>query len=89
MLRRSLQISPRDNVKTVLEDCCKGDVIETPDGLLTLRDNVQFGHKVLIRDLKNGEPVIKYGEEIGRVTANTPKGTWVHTHNMSCQRGTR
>jgi hypothetical protein len=89
MLRRSLQITPHDNVKTVLEDCCKGDTIETPDGTLTLLDNVEFGHKVLIKDLKAGEPVIKYGEEIGRVIADTPRGTWIHTHNMSCKRGTR
>ncbi len=89
MLRRSLQISPADNVKTVLEDSFRGDTIDTPDGPLTLLDNVEFAHKVLIKDLHAGDPVIKYGEEIGRVKADTPRGTWIHTHNMSCERGRR
>ena len=48
MLRRSLQISPADNVKTVLEDSFRGDTIDTPDGPLTLLDDVEFAHKVLI-----------------------------------------
>ena len=89
MKRRSLQITDKDNVKMVLEDSFKGDVIDTPDGELTLLEDVEFAHKVLIRDLKAGEPVIKYGEEIGRMMHDTPKGTWVHQHNMSCERGTR
>ena len=89
MKRRSLQITDKDNVKMVLEDSFKGDVIDTPDGELTLLENVEFAHTVLIRDLKAGEPVIKYGEEIGRVKADTPRGKWIHTHNMSCERGTR
>ena len=89
MKRRSLQITDKDNVKMVLEDSFKGDVIDTPDGELTLLENVEFAHKVLIRDLKAGEPVVKYGEEIGRVKADTPRGKWIHTHNMSCERGTR
>ena len=89
MLRRSLQISPADNVKTVLEDSFRGDTIDTPDGPLTLLDDVEFAHKVLIKDLHAGDPVIKYGEEIGRVKADTPRGTWIHKHNMSCERGRR
>jgi len=89
MKRRSLQITDKDNVKMVLEDSFKGDVIDTPDGELELLSDVEFAHKVLIRDLKAGEPVIKYGEEIGRVKADTPRGTWIHQHNMSCERGTR
>ena len=40
-------------------------------------------------DLKKGDPVIKYGEEIGRMLIDAPKGTWIHNHNMGCERGTK
>lgn len=89
MLRKSLQIDPKDNVKVLLEDASKGDEIETNDGTLILLEDIEFAHKVLIRDLAENAAVLKYGEEIGRVTADTPKGTWIHNHNMSCLRGTR
>ena len=52
-------------------------------------ENVEFAHKVLIRDLKAGDPVIKYGEEIGYMLVDAPKGTWIHNHNMGCDRGKR
>ena len=89
MLRKSLLINPKDNVKVLLEDAFKGDEVETDAGTLTLLEDVEFAHKVPIRDLKANDPVLKYGEEIGRIVADTPKGAWVHNHNMSCLRGTR
>ena len=89
MLRKSLLINPKDNVKVLLEDAFKGDEVETDAGTLTLLEDVEFAHKVLIRDLKANDPVLKYGEEIGRIVADMPKGAWVHNHNMSCLRGTR
>ncbi|MDY3867907.1 MAG: UxaA family hydrolase [Pyramidobacter sp.] len=89
MLRKSLQINPIDNVRMVLEDSFKGDTIETADGPVTLREDIEFAHKAAIKDLKAGDAVIKYGEEIGRMMTDAPKGTWIHNHNMSCERGTK
>ena len=90
MLRRCLQIHPTDSVVCVLEDAKKGDTIQTPAGeTITLLEDVEFAHKVLIRDLKAGDPVIKYGEEIGYMLVDAPKGTWIHNHNMGCDRGKR
>ena len=44
--------------------------------------NIPAGHKFAIKDIKVGEYVIKYGEIIGRATADIKKGEWVHTHNV-------
>lgn len=89
MKRKSLIVNERDNVAMLLEDAQKGDCIETPLGLIKLLEDVEFAHKVLLTDLKKDAPVVKYGEEIGRVKADTPKGTWIHNHNMGCERGTK
>lgn len=88
-MRKSLQIAPEDNVKILLEDAFKGDEIETEAGVLILLEDIEFAHKVLIQDLPENAAVLKYGEEIGRVMADTPKGSWIHNHNMTCLRGTR
>jgi len=87
MLRRSMMIHPQDSVAMVLEDSRKGDVIQTPRGEVTLREDVEFAHKVAVTPLKKGESVIKYQEEIGYMLEDAPVGTWIHNHNMGCDRG--
>lgn len=88
MLRRSLMINPSDSVVCVLEDANKGDTVKIPSGKeITLLEDIEFAHKVCIKDLKAGDPVIKYGEEIGYMCVDAPKGTWIHNHNMGCDRG--
>lgn len=87
MLRRSMMIFPDDSVAMVLEDARKGDVIETARGRVELLEDVEFAHKVSVVPLKKGDPVIKYREEIGYMLADAPVGTWIHNHNMGCDRG--
>lgn len=44
--------------------------------------NVQNGHKYAVREILNGENVIKYGQAIGHATCDIKKGEHVHTHNI-------
>lgn len=48
--------------------------------------DVPIGHKVALKDMKNGETVYKYGEDIGRMIADCPKGHHLHTHNCKTKR---
>ena len=43
---------------------------------------IPAGHKFALRDIAQGEYVIKYGEIIGRAKESIQKGAWVHTHNV-------
>ncbi len=45
-------------------------------------ENIPAGHKYALKDIAAGEYVVKYGEIIGRATAEIKKGEWVHTHNV-------
>ena len=49
---------------------------------LTASGDIPAGHKFALKDIKQGETVIKYGKIIGRATVNIKKGEWVHTHNV-------
>ena len=68
-------IDPSDSVVCVLEDANKGDTVKTPSGEeIILLEDVEFAHKVCIKDLKAGDPVIKYGEEIGYMLTRCAQG---------------
>lgn len=87
MLRKNLMVRPQDTVAVLLENASKGDWIETPRGTVVLRDDVEFAHKVCLEDLKAGQAVYKYGREIGRMKTDALRGSWIHSHNMGCERG--
>ena len=48
--------------------------------------DVPIGHKVALNDLKEGDTATKYGEDIGKFTANVEKGGHVHVHNLKTKR---
>ncbi len=45
-------------------------------------EKIPAGHKYALKNIQEGEYVIKYGEIIGRATQNIAEGDWVHTHNV-------
>ena len=79
-------ISGADNVATALEALDAGRVL--PElGSITVREAIPRGHKVAVRPIAAGAPVMKYGSPIGLATADIPTGAHVHTHNVSSSRG--
>ncbi len=56
------------------------------DFRLTAGADIPIGHKVALTDLKPGDTVIKYGEDIGKVVAPAQKGGHVHVHNLKTKR---
>ena len=85
--------SPKDNVGVVtVEDLKAGTEMlcvvteDDSDFKLTARDDVPIGHKVALSDLKEGDTVVKYGEDIGRMVADVQKGGHVHVHNLKTKR---
>ena len=83
----------RDNVGVVVvEDLAAGtDMLcvvteDNSDFRLTARDDIPIGHKVALTDLAEGDTVIKYGEDIGRMVGPAARGGHVHTHNLKTKR---
>ncbi|GAB3818698.1 altronate dehydratase family protein [Tessaracoccus terricola] len=53
-------------------------------GVVTLEGGpVPVGHKVAVRDVAAGSPVIKYGHVIGYATKDIAVGDHVHSHNLT------
>jgi (2R)-sulfolactate sulfo-lyase subunit alpha len=68
-------------------DALTGWVMEQ-DKTLTMKalSDIPIGHKLAIRDLKNGDTVIKYGVDIGRTVAPIRTGEHLHVHNVKTKR---
>ncbi|MBQ8953070.1 MAG: UxaA family hydrolase, partial [Clostridia bacterium] len=87
---RVLVIHPNDTVAVALRPLTAGQAVETGGARLTLVDDIPMGHKIALRPVKQGEPVIKYGFPIGEATRDIPAGGHVHTQNLrSLLRGER
>ena len=85
MTKFAKKIHENDNVITVVSDCKAGEAItvrfEGKDAVYSSNEDVDFGHKVAISDIMEGNPIVKYGETIGIASRPIKKGDWVHTHN--------
>lgn len=82
---KCFQIDPQDNTAVLLNDAAGGDEIEIigAEGVIVLRQAVEYGHKVALVDIPAGEAVLKYGICIGQSTQLIKAGEWVHLHNCA------
>ncbi|WP_296258068.1 MULTISPECIES: UxaA family hydrolase [unclassified Pseudomonas] len=48
--------------------------------------DIPIGHKLAIRDLQEGDTVVKYGVDIGRVVKPIREGEHLHVHNVKTKR---
>lgn len=90
-MQQLILINPKDNVAIATVDLQKGQEIKIETGshtfVIVLQANINFGHKVAIKDIKKETPVYKYGEEMGITTEDISSGEHVHVHNVVGQRG--
>ncbi len=81
-MKRYLRINAADNVCIALDNLAAGEKVEVGGMEVTLVENIDKGHKFALRDLAQGENVIKYGYPIGHTTQAVAAGSWIHTHNL-------
>ena len=87
---KAIKMNAKDNVATAIDDIESDEVIGVKnDEIFEIKvlQKIPFGHKIALRDIAKGEEIIKYGEVIGRATAEIKKGEHVHVHNVESLRG--
>ena len=77
-----LKINPADSVVVCLQPKQKGEIIEVDGRQVTLNQDTPAGHKILIKDVKEGEDIIKYGYPIGHARQDLKAGDWVNEDNL-------
>jgi altronate dehydratase len=87
-MQKAFQISSEDTVATCLTEVVEGPVSLNHDASIQHLEAIEaipVGHKIALKDIKRGEPVLKYSVVIGAASEDIKKGSWVHLHNMkSC-----
>ncbi len=59
---------------------------DNSDFRLTAKADIPIGHKVALKDMSEGDTVMKYGEDIGKMIGPAEKGGHVHTQNCKTKR---
>ncbi len=73
-VRRIVVLHENDDLATALTDLSKGEVIDTPNGPIELRQDIPSKHKFLLRDLGKGHPIRMYGVVVAEATSFLSKG---------------
>ena len=88
MSKKAIQVDAKDNVATTTSVVVAGDEVEvlSPNGEVILVaspvEEIIFGHKLALKELKTGEKIVKYGEVIGVASKPIKVDEWVHVHNV-------
>jgi len=83
----------KDNVAVVVIDKtsknqeCKGWIMEN-DKTINIKsiNEILLGHKIALQDFKEGDTILKYGHDIGKVVKSIKKGEHVHVHNVKTKK---
>ena len=83
----------KDNVgvvvieKIVPKQDCKCWIMENDTSVnIQSMDEIPLGHKIAMIDLKEGDTILKYGHDIGKVVKSIKKGEHVHVHNVKTKK---
>ncbi len=92
-LKLGLKVHEADNVATIFaEGISKGTQVQIRDKsgntqMITVLNDIPYGHKVAVVAINKGELINKYGEEIGIASMDIIPGEHVHVHNLDSMRG--
>ncbi|MBQ3898232.1 MAG: altronate dehydratase [Lachnospiraceae bacterium] len=82
-MKTYIKINENDNVVVALSDITPGMTLEGVSAV----SEIPAGHKMALKDIQKGEPVIKYGYRIGNAKEDIKAGEWIHTHNLGTALG--
>lgn len=77
-----VHIHPDDNVIVAIDSLEAGSEVDAAGRRVVLREEIPAGHKIALRPLAEGEPIVKYGHRIGTLSEAVEPGGWVHSHNL-------
>ena len=87
-MKIAIRMDDKDFVATALVDVERGDevVISNAENqqlyTMTAVEDIPFGNKIALKEMKKGDTVVKYGAPIGECTHDISCGSLVHVHNV-------
>lgn len=81
-MNKVIRINEKDNVAVALHSVKAGETVRVGEKMIVAGEAIPQGHKMSVRDISEGENIIKYGFPIGHAIKDVKEGTWMHTHNV-------
>ena len=78
----AVHLRPTDNIAVAVKPIPPDSELVFNGGTLKLPTAIKMGHKFAVQDVKEGDPVLKFGQVIGFAANNIPAGDHVHVHNL-------
>ena len=75
-------ITEKDNVAVALLPVAEKEELQAGEEKVTALTDIPVGHKIALRDIAEGEDIMKYGFSIGIAKDDIKKGAPVHTHTV-------
>lgn len=90
-MARAVLINDSDNCAVLLTDVTAGEDVDVSGALMNFnvqaKEDIPLGHKIAVKPIAAGMPVLKYGQEIGNALKAIEAGQWIHLHNLASPRG--
>ncbi|MDE6561417.1 MAG: altronate dehydratase family protein [Muribaculaceae bacterium] len=77
-----IKINPSDNVAVAISALQKGNEVNIDGVTFTLVSDIPAGHKFALKDIKEGENIIKYGFPIGHAKHDIALGSFLDDHDI-------
>ena len=81
-MKTLIQLEDSDNTVVTPVSLAKGEEVKAGGKVITIGEDISYGHKIALCDIKAGENVIKYGLPVGHALKDIPAGGWIHSHNL-------
>lgn len=80
-MNKTVLTNPKDNVLTCVNEngIKKGNLIEEFN--VTTKDDISFGHKILLNDVKKDDPIVRYGNVIAYASKDLISGELINENN--------
>lgn len=82
MQAKLVTLNESDNVLICCQSLAPSESVEIDQQHFVIQDEIDVGHKIARRAIKQGEKVIRWGVPIGSATLDINAGEHVHIHNM-------
>ena len=81
-MEKFIRIHSDDNVIVAITRITKGEILIIDNTSLKVREDIQPGHKIAIRNISKDDNITKYGNPIGHASAYIQAGEHVHVQNV-------
>ncbi len=78
----AVHLRPQDNIAVARRVIPANMDITFEGGTVRIPTPIKMGHKFAVHAIKEGDPVLKYGQVIGFASRNIAPGEHVHVHNV-------